>query len=401
VDPTYRSAFNAAYTDELFARYRARLEGVVGKTSFRLAETPFFMPPALKDRLDAHARSILALLGEPARVERMKKAIPARFDAPGMDALASSAQVDFAIVRDGNGDLDGRIVELQGFPSLYAFTLLQARAWSDTISGLPGMGGAFSPTFGGLDDDAAIAHMRAAICADEDPESVVLLDLDPPGQKTLCDFLATQKLLGIDPVCVTELVREGRRLFRRKNGKLVAVRRIYNRVVFDELEKKGVTLPFAYTDDLDVTWCPHPNWYWVWSKYSLPQLSHPAIPRARLLSEVDEPPKDLTRYVLKPLFSFAGTGVVVDVTPEHLARIPPSERSGWLLQEKIDYARDLVTADGSRVAVEVRVMCLRAPEETFLRPILNLVRLSRGKMHGVDHNKDMKWTGSSVAITRV
>jgi hypothetical protein len=401
VDPTYRSAFNAAYTDELFARYRARLEGVVGKTSFRLAETPFFMPPALRERLDAHARSILALLGEPARVEKMKKAIPARFDAPGMDALASSAQVDFAIVRDENGDLDGRIVELQGFPSLYAFTLLQARAWSDTIAGLPGMGGAFSPTFGGLDDDAAIAHMRAAICADEDPESVVLLDLDPPGQKTLCDFLATQKLLGVDPVCVTELVREGRRLFRRKNGKPVAVRRIYNRVVFDELEKKGVTLPFAYTDDLDVTWCPHPNWYWVWSKYSLPQLSHPAIPRARLLSEVDEAPGDLTRYVLKPLFSFAGTGVVVDVTPEHLTRIPPTERSGWLLQEKIDYARDLVTADGSRVAVEVRVMCLRAPEETALRPILNLVRLSRGKMHGVDHNKDMKWTGSSVAITRV
>jgi hypothetical protein len=110
-------------------------------------------------------------------------------------------------------------------------------------------------------------------------------------------------------------------------------------------------------------------------------------------------PADLSRYVLKPLFSFAGSGVMVDVTAEDLARIPEADRAGWLLQEKIDYARDLVTADGSRVAVEVRVMCLRAPDEASLRPVVNLVRLSRGKMHGVDHNKDMKWTGSTVGIT--
>jgi hypothetical protein len=316
-----------------------------------------------------------------------------------MDALPSSAQVDFAIVRDEHGELDGRIVELQGFPSLYAFTLLQARAWSDTLQKSAGFGVSFSPTFGGLDDAAAIARMREAICGGEDPSSVALLDLEPLGQKTLCDFVATHKLLGIESVCVTELVRDGRRLFRKKDGKLAPVRRIYNRVVFDELEKKGVTLPFAYTDDLDVTWFPHPNWYWVWSKYSLPQIAHPAIPRARLLSDVDELPQDLSRYVLKPLFSFAGSGVVIDVTPKDLTNIPPSERGGWLLQEKIDYARDLVTADGSRVAVEVRVMCLRAPSETALRPLLNLVRLSRGKMHGVDHNKDMKWTGSSVGIS--
>jgi hypothetical protein len=399
VDPNYRPAFNAAFSDALFADYRGRLESVVGKASFRLAETPFFMPPALRDRLDAHARSILALIGEPARVEAMRAAIPARFDTPHMDALPSSAQVDFAIVRNAQGELDGRIVELQGFPSLYAFTLLQARAWSDTLHARAGFKDSFSPTFGGLDDAAAISAMRTAITGGEDPESVVLLDLEPTNQKTFCDFVATRSLLGIEPVCVTELVREGRRLFRTSGGKRIPVKRIYNRVVFDELEKKGLTLPFAYTDDLDVTWCPHPNWYWVWSKYTLPQVSHPAIPRARLLSDVHEVPADLGHYVLKPLFSFAGSGVVIDVTKEHLASIPATERSGWLLQEKIEYARELVTPDGSQVAVEVRVMCLRAPSETALRPVLNLVRLSRGKMHGVDHNKDMKWTGSSVGIS--
>jgi hypothetical protein len=401
VDPPYRAAFNAAYSDALFADYRGRLESLVGKSAFRLAETPFFMPTALRDRLDAHARSILALIGEPARVDAMRAAIPARFDAPHMDALPSSAQVDFAIVRNEQGELDGRIVELQGFPSLYAFTLLQARVWSDTLRARAGFEDSFSPTFGGLDDDGAVQEMRAAICAGEDPESVVLLDLDPLHQKTYCDFVATQRLIGVEPVCVTDLVRDGRRLFRTKAGKRIQVRRIYNRVVFDELEKKGMALPFAYSDDLDVTWCPHPNWYWVWSKYTLPQVSHPAIPRACLVSDIAETPTDLSRYVLKPLFSFAGSGVVIDVTPEHLTSIPAAERSAWLLQEKIDYARDLVTPDGSRVAVEVRVMCLRSPSETSLRPVLNLVRLSRGKMHGVDHNKDMKWTGSSVAISPI
>ncbi len=401
MDTPWRSSFNAAYTDALFARYRGRLEEKVGHTAFRIAETPFFLPEALRERLGAHARSVLAALGEPARLAAMRRAIPARFDAPGMDALPNVTQVDFAIVRNDAGELDGRIVELQGFPSLYAFTILQARAWTDTLAEVRELAGEYRPTFGGVDDAHAIERLRDVVCAGLDPESVVLLDIEPDAQKTKCDFVATKSLLGVDSVCATELVREKRRLFRKRNGKLVPVARIYNRVVFDELEKRGVALPFRYTDDLDVSWCPHPNWYWVWSKYSLPQVDHPAIPKSRLLSEVDELPKDLSRYVLKPLFSFAGTGVQVDVTADHIAHIPKAERSGWLLQEKIQYARDMVTADGSQVAVEVRVMCLRAPAETSLAPLVNLVRLSRGKMHGVDHNKDMKWTGSTVGITRI
>jgi hypothetical protein len=206
-------------------------------------------------------------------------------------------------------------------------------------------------------------------------------------------------MLGVEPVDPRDLVREGRALLRKAGSTFVPVRRIFNRVVFDELEKQDARLPFAYTDDLDVAWVPHPNWYWAWSKYSLLHLDHPAVPETRRLSDVPSLPADLaTGWVLKPLFSFAGGGVKVEPTPADVEAIPTADRDAWLLQRKVSYARELLTPAGDGVAVEVRVMCLRADAERELRPAWTLVRLSRGKMHGVDHNRDMEFTGSTVAL---
>jgi hypothetical protein len=398
VDPDLRRAYNTAYSEALYARYRERLEGEVGDVPFRLAETPVFIPAKLRDRLEAHAKGVLEMLSTPAQIDRMRLAVPGRYDVPRMDALPTCAQVDFAIVHGDDGELDGRIVELQGFPSLYAFTLAQARAWNEVVHEIPGIERELHPLFGGLDAERAARLLRDTIVAGEDPAHVVLLDIEPEAQKTRADFVATRALLGVDYVAPEQLVRSGRTLARIKDGKHVPVHRIFNRIVFDELDRVRAALPFAFTDDLDVTWCPHPNWYWVWSKYSLPQLDHPAIPRARLVSALAEVPRDPSRFVLKPLFSFAGGGVKIDVTREDIERIPDGERDEWLLQEKIDYARDLVTPEGQGVAVEVRVMCLRPPNEARLRPAWNLVRLSRGKMHGVDHNRDLTWVGSSVGM---
>jgi hypothetical protein len=398
VEPSLREAFNHVYSDALYADYTKRLEARVGSPPFRLAETPFFAPRALAARLEKHTREILALLSDPARIAEMQRAVPPQFDVPRQDTLPNCAQVDFAIVRGDDGQLDGRVVELQGFPSLYAFEVEQAAAWNDTLRDKPGFGEELLPFFGDLNRERAIARLRTVVCAGEDPETVVLLDLEPHAQKTLPDFVATAKLIGVEAVCATSLVREGRRLLRQKNGRTIPVRRIYNRIVFDELAAKKSALPFDYTEDLDVTWCPHPNWYWIWSKYSLPHITHPAIPQATVVAKLDEIPRELGRYVLKPLFSFAGGGVKIDVTREDLDRIPEGERGSWLLQRKIEYARELVTTEGAKVAVEVRVMCLRAPNEVALQPSWNLVRLSRGKMHGVDHNKDLSWVGSTVGL---
>lgn len=400
MEPTFRKAFNAAFGPETYPAFVRRLEQRVGcSIPFRVAETPLFVPIPLKERLVRAATEIVEQLTVPALIEKMKKAIPPRFDVPGMDALPNCLQVDLAIVRDEDGELSGRLVELQAFPSLYALEVLHLEVLTEQLHAIEGLNKPWTLFFGGLSREAYIQRLHQTVVAGEDPKEVVLMDLKPEEQKTYADFRATAELLGIDPVCPTTLKVEGRKLFRRgADGKRIQVKRIYNRVVFDELEAKQTPLPFSYTDDLDVTWCPHPNWYWVWSKYSIPYLDHPAVPRTRYVSDLDALPEDLSRYVLKPLFSFAGTGVRVQVTPEDVRAIPPEQREGFILQEKITYEPGLLMPDGSGVKAEMRLMFLRAPGEAKLAPVINLVRLSRGIMHGVDHNRDLTWVGGTVGV---
>lgn len=404
MDPRFRPIFNRQFSDAFYRGYvddlSRRLDCPI---PFRVAETPFFIPPALAEDLASSARGIVAQITRPELLARLERAIPDRFRVPGQDALPSCIQVDFAIVRGPDGQLCGRVVELQAFPSLYALMVVQSEVLEEHMRrSMPGLEGPFSIYFGGLDRDAFVERLRRAVVADEDPAEVVLLDIDPPSQKTYPDFAATKQLLGVDAVCPTQLVRDGRRLFRDVGGRRVQVRRIYNRIVFDELERKQTAMPFSYTDELDVSWCSHPNWYWIFSKYTLPHVDHPAVPRARTVASLDAIPDDLERYVLKPLFSFAGAGVVVDPTRADVDAIPETERESWLLQEKIVYEPGIPMPEGTPnrgdVKAEVRMMFLRAPDRAEPELVLNLVRLSRGKMLGVDQNKDLTWVGGTVGL---
>jgi hypothetical protein len=166
----------------------------------------------------------------------------------------------------------------------------------------------------------------------------------------------------------------------------------------DELEKSGAQIPFRFDEDLDVEWVPHPEWWFVWAKRAMVDLDHPAVPKTTLVSEFDGDPGDLTGHILKPLHSFAGAGVNVDPTAEDLAAVPAHERVHWILQEKLTYADALRSVDGHGVKVELRMMFVRPDGEAEMTLLMNLVRLSRGKMMGVDFNKDLAWTGSSVGI---
>jgi hypothetical protein len=401
VHPGFRRAFNAAFNDDLYRRQTEALAARAGAAAgFRLAETPVFLTEDLERQLVTTAEEIVAELSDAGRMTEMKKHVPPAWDAPGMESLPEMAQVDLAVVEDASGRLAPRLIELQGFPSLSAFEVLQSDVWSECLQGIPGLPqGPWSPYFSGLSRASFLDLFRRTIVGRHDPERVVLVDLHPERQKTGVDFTATQRLLGVDAVDPRALVKEGRRLFRTKDGRRVPVERIYNRVVFDELIRENVVLPFDFRDPLDVTWVPHPNWYWTWSKASIPLLSHPAVPRATRLAGLGELPHDLPeRYVLKPLYSFAGGGVNVEPTRADVEKIPASERGAWCLQEKISYAPCLAAADGGGVKVEIRMMFYRPEGESRLTLGLNLCRLSRGKMLGVDFNKDFTWVGSSVAI---
>jgi hypothetical protein len=399
--PDYRRAYNAVFTEALWRRQTEELARRAGAPAgYRLAETPVFLTEDLEAQLVETAEAIVAEVSEPALLTRMMAAVPPEWRAPGMGTLPEMAQVDLAVVEGPDGRLIPRLVELQGFPSLSAFEVFQADVWSECLQGIPGLpAAAWSPYFSGLSRDAYLDLLRRTIVGSEDPRTVVLLDLHPERQKTFIDFAATERLLGVVSVDPREIAVEGRRLFRIADGRRLPVTRIYNRIVFDELIRAKAALPFDFRDDLDVAWVPHPNWYWAWSKYSIPLLRHPAVPKAVYLSELPDVPADVTsRYVLKPLFSFAGGGVAVDPTPSDIERIPASERYAWCLQEKIDYAPCLLAGDGGGVKVEIRMMFYRPPGESRLTLGLNLCRLSRGKMLGVDFNKDFTWVGSSVAL---
>jgi len=396
MDPQYRALFNDQIDDARYQWYQQELEQRLDCTfEFRLAETPLFLTDDYKQRCVEAATAIVEQLSDPKKIEQMRAAIPERWNTPGMDALPNFSQVDFAVVNE-NGTLVPKLIELQGFPSLTSFQIVQRDVWVETLRQLEGFDRDWSCWYSGYDRESFLELARRTIVGDHDPAEVILMDIDPPNQKTYPDFAATKLLFGVDAVDPTTLVKRGRKLFRADG---TPVRRIYNRVVFDELLKKNLELPFDYREELDVEWTPHPNWYWVWSKYSLPFLDHPSVPRAIFVSDLDKVPDDFEeRYVLKPLFSFAGGGVNVEPTRADLDAIPEADRHSWCIQEKIEYEPALQAPDGG-VKFEMRMMFLRPDDET--KPILsqNLVRLSRGKMLGVDFNKQFTWVGSTVALS--
>lgn len=398
---TFRARFNAQFTPELYERYSRDLADRLHCTfEFRLAETPLFLSDDFKQQAIESAEAIVAQLSDPMTLAAMKRAIPERWDTPGMDALPSFTQVDFAVVRDANGRFVPKLIELQGFPSLTSLQVIQRDAWTDALATLDGLDLPWSCWFSGMGRDEFIEFARRTIVGGHDPAEVILIDITPELQKTYPDFAATKLLFGVDAVDPTTLTLRGRQLFRRDaSGREVRVKRIYNRVVFDELIAKNIALPFDYRDALDVEWAPHPNWYWTWSKYSLPFLRHTSVPRATFVSELDRIPDDLRNFVLKPLFSFAGGGVNVEPTRADIDAIPEGERPNWCLQEKIEYAPAIQAADGGGVKAEIRMMFLRPDDESKPRLSQNLVRLSRGKMLGVDFNKNFTWVGSSIGLS--
>jgi hypothetical protein len=391
VVPAQRQRFNREFTTERYEAYRRRLADRCGvPIEFRLSETPAFLPPELASRLVREAGTLIDQLLSNADYRRAADAVvPPRFVLAGGEDRPTFVQVDFGLVQTAAG-VEGRLVELQAFPSLYGFQLYMAEAAIEAF-GLSGV----SPFFGGLERDGYLALVRRALVGDHAPSEVVLLEIEPEKQKTRPDFAATEQLWGVRAIDLRSIEREGRRLFARHDGRRVPVSRIYNRVIPDELERKGLTWPFAPDDDLDVEWTGGPDWYFRLSKFALPWLRHPWVPRAHFVSDLDGLPGDAADWVLKPLFSFAGGGVTFNPTPDQLAAIPPGERAHYLLQERVRFTPLIETPHGPTM-VEVRVMFVR--DGSGYRAVLPLGRMGRGLMMGVDHNKGLAWVGAAAVL---
>ena len=398
--PELRQAFNRDYRPE---RYQALLQDCAQRAraplEFRISETPCFFSPELIERIvDTGAELTRQLLGNPAFLRASEEAVPERFRVPHCPAHPHFMTADFGLVRDVDGSLAPRLVELQAFPSIFGFQAMLAESYARHFNLPAGL----DRFLNGHDDASYWALLRRVIVGNHAPENVVLLEIEPEKQKTLPDFHIHEDRLGIRTVDIAKLRREGRRLFYRDGTRDIPIERIYNRAIVDELERKGVTLPFDYRDDLDVEWAGHPNWYFRISKFAIPWLQHPAVPPAVFLSDWYEGkgrdllPDVREQLVFKPLYSFAGKGVQFDPTDAELASIPKDERHNFLLQQRVRFEPVIDTPYGPTQA-EVRIMYLW-PDDGTLEPVISLIRMGRGKMMGVDHNRNQEWVGASAAF---
>jgi hypothetical protein len=393
VDSKLRAAFNADFTPEKYAALvRCVNETEKWPADFRISETPIFLTREFTDEVTRAANEIIALTRTPEFAQHAASAVPKALEVPNESAHPNFHVVDFAICVEGER-LVPRLIELQAFPSLFGFQLLLLHCIRKAYPVIPRN---WTSSFGGIKDQAYLDLLRRTIIADSAPESVVLLEIEPEKQKTRIDFAATETLLGVRPVCVTKIKKRGRQLFYDRDGREVRIDRIYNRVIFDELlHRADLNLSFRFQDDLDVTWVGHPNWYFRISKHSLPFLKTEHTSPAFL---ADEFPTDeeIGECVLKPLYSFAGHGVDMEPTREKIAALEnPHE---WILQKKIDYAPFVPTVDGQKSKAEIRMMFVwpdKDPEPTLVN---NVVRMSQGKMMGVDFNVDKTWVGANIAL---
>jgi len=385
-----RQRFNASFTPE---KYRAFLDVVESRSGtpvdFRTSETPCFLPPPLLRKMCQFGRELIAQLSTPEYLAKSDRSIPPEYKVPNEAPHPLFIQVDFGLVRDSSGELQPKLVELQGFPSLYAYQPVVSQAYMDVFE----VDGDLQFFLSGLDWESYTRLLKHAILADHDPENVILMEIDPLQQKTLPDFLLTEKLVGIKTVDIAKIRKDGKRLFYERDGRSTPIHRIYNRAIVDELIRRNIKLEFRLTDDLDVGWAGHPNWFFRMSKFSIPFLEHECVPESQFLGNFHDT-SNLDGWVLKPLFSFAGSGIILHPKPSDLSAIPEEHRGDYILQRKMNFEPVIETPFGTTKA-EVRIMYIWDQEPL---PVLTIIRMGRGQMMGVDFNKKMEWVGSSAGL---
>ncbi len=388
-----RKAFNEQFTPLKYQQLVDDIEVTYShRPTFRVAETPVFVPHALKERLLEAIEQILDTLLQPGFKALSESAIPEHLRVPGESPHTTFLQLDFGICLDENGDYIPQLVELQGFPSLYF--------WQDTVANMYrkhfSIPSDIHHHFNGLNSETYRDLMRKVIFGDSRPENVILLEVEPLNQNTAIDFYISRKEINLEFVCISEVIKEGKDLYYIKNGKKIGIERIYNRIIFDELERrKDLRLGFHPTDEINAQWVGHPNWFFRISKHTMPFLDSPFVPKTYFVSDLQGIPDDLNKYVLKPLFSFSGQGVIINPTPADLEAI--TDPSNYILQRKVEYAGVIETPD---VPAKCEMRMMLVWPDGAERPMLvnNLIRLSKGEMVGVRYNKDKEWVGASVGF---
>jgi hypothetical protein len=390
--PDLQTSFIDLVTPERHERFVQDLSRSLGtQIEYRVCEMPIFVSSAFRRAMEDAAVQIILECCTPEILSRTDAALDQRYTVPHEDKRPLFSVVDFAVTHNADGTFVPRLIELQGFPSLFGYQWQYAKRIRDEYQLAD-----TSPFFSNLDEVRYVSLLKDSIFAGHDPEEVALVEIDPEHQKTRTDFYALRDEIGIPMVNIRDLIVRNGNVFTQRDGREVQIKRIFNRAIVDELEDLGVTMPFRWSDDLNVEWAGHPNWYFRISKFIMPFLKHASVPRTVFLDQVHEIPEDLGGFVLKPLYAFAGKGVNVHPTADDIEAIPVADRSAWILQEKIVYDPCITTPYGSN-KVELRVMLVWLPQQKMPLPVMSLARTGRGDLMGARYNTD-PWTGSSGCL---
>ena len=392
MEKSLREIFNTNFLPEKYNTYLQKIEALhPGSLEFRIAETPIFIPKDFTKKMLDACEDIIDVITAPNFKQLTQRSIPKDLIVPGEDDHPQCLVFDFGICENKSGELEPQLIEMQGFPTLYAFQAFHSQLTHEYANAPEN----YSSYLNGYNKETYIALLKEIITGNHNPENVILLEIYPEQQKTRIDFYCTEKLVGIKTVCLTKLKAEDDKLFYDNNGKKTQVKRIYNRLIFDDLQQQqGLENIIDLTKKYDVEWVPHPNWFYRISKFTLPFIDNPYVPETFFLNEITQP-VDLNNYVLKPLFSFAGMGVVIDVTQADVDAIKDPEN--WILQRKVNYASIIKTMDEPAKA-EIRLFYFWKDDWARPTPVHNLARLSKGKMIGTRYNKDKTWVGGTVAF---
>ncbi len=306
--PELREQFNANFTSEKYHDFLKDLDSKhPGDIEFRVAETPIFVPKDFTKKMIDACESIVDIIVDPNFKNLTQRAIPKAENVPNETGYSDFIAFDFGICENEKGELEPQLIEMQGFPSLFAFQAYYPQVVRNHFD-IPSN---FSQFLNGYNEESYIQFLRNIILGDHDPENVILLEIKPKQQKTRIDFYCTQDYLQIPIVCLTELQSEGNKLFYTKDGKKTPVKRIYNRIIFDELSQKKKELGddvVDITQPFDVEWAPHPNWFYRISKFTLPFIDHPYVPQTFFLHELKQLPADLAKLCFETVVFFCRTG---------------------------------------------------------------------------------------------
>jgi hypothetical protein len=386
-----RKQFNSNFTENHYILFLNTLEQNCGiKPGFRVAETPIFLNKSFKDKMFITCENIIDFITDDNFKKLTHRSIPNEFNVPDENEKPEMLVFDFGICKNSNNELEPQLIEMQGFPSVYGLQLMI----NDAMNSIYLLPENLSSFLNGYNKTTYIQLLKEIILSEVTVENVILLEIEPEKQKTKIDFYCLEKLLGIKTVCLKQIISEKNDLFYFNNDKKIKIERIFNRIIFDDLKNYDLSNCIDLKKSYNVEWCPHPNWFYRISKFTLPFLDDPYIPKTYFLNEITQP-LNLDEYDLKPLFSYAGMGVKIDVKQEDIDTIADPEN--WILQQKVNYADVIETPNGNAKA-EIRLFYFWKKE--WKRPIAvhNLARLSKGKMIGTRYNENDNWVGGTIAF---